>query len=70
MNATLEILKPNTQKWIVIDGDDAVHCWLDEDGFHSKRYSSRQMGMVVHKVETLEWSKLIEKSEGQLPLPL
>ena len=57
------------EKWIVTDGDDFIHCWLDESGFHSQRFSAKANGgFMPHGVETTEWHKMIERAEGQLSL--
>ena len=62
--------EPNhPEKWTVSDGDDQVHCWIDERGFHSQRMSAKEGGGYrPHGVETIEWHKLIERAEGQLSL--
>ena len=71
MTATIITGKITIQKWMVVDGkEDAIHCWLDETGFHSQRFSSRLTGLLTHKVETILWADIISKAEGQLPLPL
>lgn len=56
--------------WSVQDGADTVKCWLDDNGFHSQRFSPSSDGKrtIEHKVETVKWFEIISKSEGQLTL--
>ena len=56
--------------WTVTDGSDTVDCWLDKDGFHSLRLSPSSNGkrMIEHKAETVKWTDIISKAEGQLTL--
>lgn len=73
MNATLRrktVKDKEEQTWRVVDGADIVLCWLDSDGFHSQRYSPRpdSNGKITHAVETVRWSDMIMKAEGQLKL--
>ena len=76
MNAVLTAPRQLSKKkvspeiWTVTDSKETVYCWLDEEGFHTKRFSTGSDGRrnIEHSKQTIKWEDLILKSEGQLKL--
>ena len=58
------------EKWVVVDGRDTVHIWIDENGIKTQRFSRKASGdgYIPHQPQNLDFARAIEVSEKQLTL--
>jgi hypothetical protein len=57
------------EMWQVKDGEDWIHVWIDENGFHCVRMSiSVANGRATEHPSHLKWDEFVDKIEKQLRL--